>query len=393
MTATFDHERDALAANDGNAPIAAGTLRSETLHGDDVLAALADAARTRDGHAATHQLAPPLLASVADATGDEIRAVAVRRGRQIAFLWPFAILRRGPVAMAVRAGRAVQCYDDGHVAPRHEAASVLRMAWREIETWRGIDALHLPHIREDSALVDMPGVRERLRIAGEAPYLDLSAFATVDAYNASLSRNRRRSIRRNTKRLGEHGDVAFRDLVDPDDRQAAIRQALAFKRNWLEDQHAVSAGVGSDYFEPALLGAAASDACNDAMKVFALTVNDEVVAVEIGLVTGHAYHSHIGAFSPEWSKLGVGTLLTGEVIGWCIGKGLATYDMLAPDTPFKRDWTDVATPVFEATVPLTVAGHVAALATRHGRGAAKAFHAALPPPARSAVRALVQRLR
>ncbi|MEM7565811.1 MAG: GNAT family N-acetyltransferase [Pseudomonadota bacterium] len=336
------------------------------------------------------QLSPEAFDAVLAAAPTDARFVCVRRNGRLVLLWAFTVSRVGPLSHAVRLGRAIQCYDEPLVEPGC-AAEAVAAAWAEIERWSGVDCVSFSQLRQNSAAMTVPAVFDTARLAEDAPFIDLTDIVDLDAYRASLSKNRRGSLRRRMKSLKAEHTVAFTPLEDPEARAEAVRQAMAFKRVWLDAQQAVGSAYASDYFEPGFLALAQDPTCRDALKVFALTVDERTVAVEIGLVSGTTYQSHIGAFDPEMTKAGVGALLTLDVIGWCIEAGIETYDMLAPDTAFKRDWTDTAAPVCEAMIPLSAVGRVALPLMRDGRRIAKSAHAALPAPARAAAKALLAR--
>ncbi len=339
------------------------------------------------------QLPPAALEAIAAAApADQTRIVTVRDAGRLVLAWAFAISKIGPLRHAVRLGRSVQCYDDPLLA-RSGGSDAVALAWAEIESWDDVDCIGLSQVRPCSPLLTVPAIYDASRLSGEAPAIDLSGFADLDAYWATLSKNRRSSLRRRSKALRSSHDVAFACLEDGDARERAVADAMAFKRAWLEGQQAVGSAYASDYFETSFRDMASDPACRDVLKVFALTVDGRTVAVEIGLVAGSTYQSHIGAFDPDMMKTGVGALLTLDVIGWCIETGIETYDMLGPDTAFKRDWTSTTMPVCEAAIPLSPLGRVGLPLVRDTRRLAKAIHAALPAPAKAAATRILTGLR
>ncbi len=343
--------------------------------------------------APSFQLPPAALEAIAEAApADQTRIVCVRDAGRLVLAWAFAISKIGPLRHAVRLGRAVQCYDDPLLVPSGGPDAVA-LAWAQIEGWDDVDCVGLSQIRPCSPLLTVPAIYDASRLSDDAPAIDLRGFADLDAYRATLSKNRRSSLRRRLRSLRASHDVAFVSLEDGDARQQAVADAMAFKRAWLEAQQAVGSAYASDYFETSFRDIAADPACGEAMKVFALTVDGRTVAVEIGFVAGSTYQSHIGAFDPGLMKAGVGALLTLDVIGWCIDAGIETYDMLGPDTAFKRDWTSTTMPVCEAAIPLSPLGRISLPLIRDARRLAKAVHTALPAPAKAAATRILSGLR
>ena len=115
-----------------------------------------------------------------------------------------------------------------------------------------------------------------------------------------------------------------------------------------------------------------------AMVVHGLTVDQAPVAVEIGFNDGQTYHSFLGAFHADFASEGPGVALMLAVVQWCVEQGLSTYDLLAPDTDFKRTWSDHQRVVYSATVPTGIRGRLAAPLLRDARARLKALGEELP---------------
>ena len=366
---------------------------AETLHGRSALRRLSSAWNALEARRPSKSLGPTASACVADAGDNEVRTVVVRDGPQIVLIWPLSVGPFGPFTKATRLGRAIQCYDDVVLSPNAPADAVIAAAWREIVSWGDLDYVGLSEIEPGSPLLRLPPVTAKARVCDYASRIDLSQFDDAADYSASLSKNRRGALRRKLKRLSKGRSVVFRSHDDAGSRVDAVKRAMAFKRTWLDAQRVVSVAFGAGYFENAFVAIAEAPACTSDVKVFSLSVDGEIVAVEIGLIGDTTYQSHVGAFAKTSAKDGVGALLTQHVIGWCIEEGLSDYDMLAPDAPFKRDWTDKTTPVYEALVPISYTGHLAQPLARDAKRAAKAVQARLPTPMRRVAASVVQALR
>jgi CelD/BcsL family acetyltransferase involved in cellulose biosynthesis len=129
------------------------------------------------------------------------------------------------------------------------------------------------------------------------------------------------------------------------------------------------------------------------MVVSKLTLDGRTAAIEAGFCHHGAYHLYLGAFAPEFAKLGPGNVLTEKVLEWCIANGIKRYDMLAPRSRNKREWQSNEVAIVDFALPATLRGRLyAALVMKRLAPALRDAFYALPPRARSFIASMTLRM-
>ena len=296
-------------------------------------------------------------------------------------LWPLRVRRRGPLRIAMRAGRELQTYDGALLDPEADPAATAAALWSEVERRCPADVLLLRALPDASPLRRLPTIAAVAETSEETWWLQTDALSSPEAVIARLSKSRRKSSRRNRRGLEASGEVVFSRLRESSARVAAIRSALSLKAAWLDEQQLHSFAVHAPWFQRALTAAAAEPAMLEQLEVFTLSVGGEPVAFEVGFRDRSTYRSFVGAFSPAWSAHGVGAELTAQVLQWCVSAGIARCDLLPPSSDFKAGWCDHSAPVWSARLALSVWGRAALPLTEVPRRL-KPLYLRLPTPTR-----------
>lgn len=319
---------------------------------------------------------------------DDARVVTVLDGGQLVGLWALRRDRLGPLRIARRLGGELQSYDGLVVHRQADPQAVAAAAWAAVRRWSDVDAVQLDALRAHDPLAGLPALAGA-RPVSVARTLDLRPWRSGDAFAAGLPRRQRGSLGRRARKLEARGPARFTTETDPVRRVRAVQAAIDMKLGWLEAQEAAAPVFRSRSFQDALRACAADPDLTADLVVRTLRVGDTPVAVEICMVAGATCGSFIGAYDPGFAKEGVGAALTLDTIGWAIDQGLETYDLLPPDTAFKRQWSDHGVDVLAATLPLTPAGRALLPALRDGRAWLKARYQRLPEAPRQRVRGLL----
>jgi CelD/BcsL family acetyltransferase involved in cellulose biosynthesis len=145
----------------------------------------------------------------------------------------------------------------------------------------------------------------------------------------------RQSLRRKARRLAEKGEVRLQSLETPEDISPWITKAMQLEKvSWKGEE-----GVG--IFKRATHRAfyhllMENLAARGRLRLSILTVNDEMVAYEIGILGTDNYCMHGTAFDPAMASFSPGRLLMLHVLEKCIGEKRRIYDFLQNDQEFKR---------------------------------------------------------
>jgi len=343
--------------------------------------------RSLEARAQTSVLPAGLLDGPLDAEG--VFVVGAWTADRLMGLWPLRVRRRGPLRVAMRAGRELQTYDGALFDPDADRAAVAAALWSAVKRRCPADVLMLRALQDASPLRQLPAVAAVAEVSLETWWLETGALSSPESVISRLSKSRRKSSRRNRRGLEAIGEVVFSRLRGSSERGAAIRSALSLKAAWLDEQQLHSFAVHAPWFQRALAAAAAEPAMLEQLEVFALSVGGEDVAFEFGFRDRTTYRSFMGAYSPAWAAHGVGAELTAQVLQWCVSAGIARCDLLPPSSDFKAGWCDHSAPVWSASLALSVWGRAALPLTEMPRRL-KPLYLRLPTPTRDRLNVLLR---
>lgn len=248
---------------------------------------------------------------------------------------------------------------------------------------QGTDVLLLRKVREDGGLFHALSEHGQSQRASEtAYYVDLDAFGTFAAYEASFSARTRRSRRQRLQRLEQHaGPVSF-EVLRGNDAAKTFDLAIGWKRRWLARR-----GISSPVFDAGDWERLLREiVCSGAAIVTALKAGTAAAAVEIGFLDRGSYVSYLGAYDETLGAFSPGQEQMLRTIAWCFEQRFARYDLLAPGDDYKRHWARNATGVAidDYAIALTRVGRGVAELRRHVRPLARDFYHRLSPEVRVA---------
>ncbi len=281
------------------------------------------------------------------------RVVCVREGGKLVFLLPLQVERRYGAVIARWIGEPMTQYGDALAAPGERRTHWRALAEAEMACWRDVDLVALTRLRADGVLAY--GASEGEALA--APYANLIGWKP----------RRRKSVERRARRLEALGPLALVEPGTSDRREALARHGIALKRLWLRSKGFYSAGLSHPVSED-FLAALARDGF---LRVNALTVGEDVVALDLGFRSGDAYRSLLGCFDLRFAEGSPGQALTARVIARCAADGVSTYDMLLPADPYKLEWSTGEIRIGSRFLPTNTKGRVAAFALSRLRPLAK----------------------
>ena len=385
----------ALSAATSRSPQAAasnGRLTSEALIGSESYAALADDWRRLielQDRTVLFQL-PGLLTPWARHFGKGSATpvtIVVRDGPRPVLLWPLSIERRALVTVATGAGGPIGQYDEILADPDYDAGESFAAARDALTAHFQPDLLFLERVRADGALRHALGETEPICWDEGAPYSDLSRG--VAGLKKELKSRVVRQQKKRVRRLAEEGDVSFEVAADPSVAQEWLAEAMSLKREWLK----ATGRVSRAFMQPATAACLAEMAWTLArpgaaprMVVSRLSVNGRTAAIEMGFRHRDSYHLYLGAFAPEFARLGPGNVLTEHVLEWCAKNGLARYDMLPPRSRNKGEWQSGEVAVLDFALPMTARGRLySAVMLQHVAPTLRRIFYALPPSVRGAI--------
>jgi CelD/BcsL family acetyltransferase involved in cellulose biosynthesis len=330
--------------------------------------------------------APEMLAIWARQYGDagEPVTVVVRDRGVPVLIWPLLLKRRALIRVATGAGAPFSQYDEVLLRPGTDPDAAMKTALAALSKAVRPDLIFLERVRADSALNACLAGKTPTAAVEAAPYADLSQG--VEAFMATLKTRAARQQRKRMKHAEQRG-VTFEIADDPATAVAWLAEAMALKRDWLRSTGRISRAFASSELESLIADLATAFAAPGAMPrmlVSRVGFDGKTAAIEMGFRERSSYHLYLGAFAPEFAKLGPGNILTQRMLEWCAANGVARYDMLAPRTRNKGEWQSGEVAVLDFALPQTVSGrlYIEGVVKRLAPALRRAFYA-LPAPLRS----------
>lgn len=319
-------------------------------------------------------------AALAEQRGSTPHVVVVREGGRAVSLLALRCKRLLGARTAVPLVQPLAQYAD--VIGKALSPERLSEICRRLSQQR-IDLLLLRKVRADSGLHAAFAAHGLSQRAEErALYIDLQAYPSFGAYDASFSSTTRRNRRQRRRKLeAAAGPLAF-EVLSGSEAEAAFDTAIAWKRRWLAER-----GISSPVFDAgpweALLRSMVS---SGAAIVMCLKAGGAPVAIEVGFADRSTYMAYLGAFDPAHSAHSPGQEQMLRTIAWCFAQGFTRYDLLAPADDYKRQWArrDTGVAIDDYAVALTHVGRGVAGVRRRVRPLARDFYLRLTPEIRLA---------
>ncbi|WIY54504.1 GNAT family N-acetyltransferase [Devosia sp. YIM 151766] len=213
-----------------------------------------------------------------------------------------------------------------------------------------------------------------------ASLLDLSGFASAEAYTAQLGKLQKRNRNRRRNHLARLGELSF-EVIWPDhpEFEALVRQCTEMKRRWLTETGRFSTGFSMGGYEDFLALLAGDSVRHSGACLSVLRVGDRVAAIELGLLHQKHYYAYIGGFDWDLRDLSPGKVQMDLTVGWLIDHGIAAYDLLINQADYKTSWTNRSIAVTSRAEALSWRGRFYASAwLPRLRPALKRLHGRLP---------------
>lgn len=237
-----------------------------------------------------------------------------------------------------------------------DRVAVATAVWDALRVARGWDLVELAAVppgataltlRDLAAAVGAPVAS---RVALTTPYIPLTDPATGEAdlaiALAGVATKFKANLRRRLRNLEQLGPVRLVRVEHAD--QSLIERFLALEAAGWKGRNgtAIASRPHTDAFFRRMAQVAAD---NGWLTIYALLCADRPVAIHLGLtwpgadgaqiygVPKLAYDETLAAYAP-------GHLLVGEILADLVTRGVAEFDFLANDAPWKRAWTDCLRP-------------------------------------------------
>ena len=262
-------------------------------------------------------------------------ALLVRRGGQLAGLVPMEA-RRG----VLRSPTNPHTPHFGLLADDVQARRMLvegLLSRRSRVVMLGHLAVETGDVERVRAAAQAAGYRGVVSLAGRSPYV--AGRATLAEHERSLSRNLRHDVARRLRRLGENGIVTTETSDGSHSLERLLEEGFAVEARGWKGRHGTAIVSRSDthrfYTEVARWAAAAR-----MLRLAFLRLDGRAIAFQFDLESDGVHYSLKIGYDPEYERFSPGKLLAYSVVASAISRGLASYELLGVDEPWKERFTD-----------------------------------------------------
>jgi CelD/BcsL family acetyltransferase involved in cellulose biosynthesis len=186
-------------------------------------------------------------------------------------------------------------------------------------------------------------------------------------YAAKRSASRRKTDGRKRRKLEKEGTVTFATATDHASIERTIDALIAQKKTSY-----ASLGVANMFEWPGyrdfFIDLATDPRRHGLVHVSSVSVDQTIVAASLGL-TMHGNYDYVlaGYTMGEYEASSPGTIHLQELMRHFMERGFATFDLNIGDEPYKHEWCDVETKMFDYIAPATLPGWTAATLIRASR--------------------------
>lgn len=276
--------------------------------------------------------------------GGDLHVVTLRRGRRLVGLAPlFVYIEPDWTRHLASIGAGYSDYEDVLLDPTiadEGAALILQHIAAIRDRWDVASFQELPAASPLAAAPCPPGLSLERSPGSSCAVLALPA--TIEALDAGLSWRFRRRLRNARNRLAREADARF--VLADGESLPSLLDAL-FRLHTLRWRERGESGVLADpRLHPLHAEAAASLLRRGTLRLHALLLAGEPVAVLYGFVQRDRTYMYLSGLDPRASSCSPGMLLLHHAIAQAIGEGHAAFDMLRGDESYKDDWGVTRTP-------------------------------------------------
>jgi CelD/BcsL family acetyltransferase involved in cellulose biosynthesis len=274
--------------------------------------------------------------TVARPKGYKLHVVVASRGNKVEAILPLVARRYGPIRVGRWLGPQFEEACEFLYSPGLDKATLERV-WETANA--SFDVLHFPIVHRAARLKVFIETTHRSQRTARHPSIDLRQWANWETYASNLAPSLKREFRRDLKRLGEAGDVAFVVSAGADhDIGATVDWVCAKKVDWIVGSGARPELFLSkrDYFRRFYSEMQRSDR----LLVFELQVNGIRIATQIALRWRGRVLLELTGWDHEWRTYSPGNVLAFEILRWAFENNVRCVDLGVGGHAYKYRFTN-----------------------------------------------------
>lgn len=285
--------------------------------------------------------------------------VTVRRSGRLVVILPLVVERVMGLRQIAFMGAPVSQYGDVLADELDDRDAVICGAIEFALRSTRADVLRLAKVRSDALVAPaLSCIGARVTSVEDAPFADLKAGGTLDAYQQRFSNKCRKNRQRLERRLGERGAVALDWTLTGRAAADAARTTMILKRAWLRAKGLVSRAFADRSTDAFFADVCAGMQRSAGAQVSLLTSGGEIANAAITVTCKGRQAVHILAYGMKFEKNAAGVLHVEKLVERAFANGVEVFDFLAPRHEYKMEWSDGAVKVADYAMPVTLAGTI-----------------------------------
>ncbi|MGH9211584.1 MAG: GNAT family N-acetyltransferase [Acidimicrobiales bacterium] len=276
--------------------------------------------------------------------------------------------RAGPLRAVVLRPISYDAGDYGGIvlARRIDEAVDVVLAHLGGQIRRGVGTIHLSRLTTDSRF--LARLRARLAatgaarglVAAETPLDGACPFADVSGEYDLRKHLKKHKIRQRLRRISEKHDVDFVWYTAATLDEGLRRFVDVHQTRWRGREGELQGQMADARHEAFLMDAIRAMDRENRLRLLTLNADGGTVAAELDFEFARRVYMFKSAFDPGFSDFSPGQLLTYRAFEDGIGRGVAVFDFLRGDHPYKRRWADQDRSLISVTLrPSGMAGRLA----------------------------------
>lgn len=289
-----------------------------------------------------------------------IAVVAGRDRGRLVFAWPLMKAEVGPLTVLRWMSEPLAQYGDVLLASGEDASIWMARGVDALRDLPGIDAIRLRHVRDDAAAA--PYLARSFRDAHmneQAPWLDLTQFASEAGYGARYTSNQRKRRKKIRKSLeDDFGPVQFEILGRGPLCDATIAAAVAEKCRWLNDRGRHNRAFCNDRITRFLQAVANSGDSAAQLVASRLIAGGRPVSWEIGLRHRGTHFGFITAHDTTLTDYSAARLHMDLSQRQALKDDMTAFDLMVPNDAHKDSWCSARAETHDYHLPLSALGRL-----------------------------------
>ncbi len=296
----------------------------------------------------------------ATAQGPELHLLTGYDQGDLVFVWPLMKTRRLGVATLTWLTDPFGQYGDILCQKDQCAQHWMSNAIAFVKRLKGVDLLHLRHVRDDANMGSR--AKQLLRDAKtpeRAPWLDLTQFANEQAYDARYTGSQRKRRKKIRKHIEDLGPVEFKVLPSGVLADRAMEMAIAEKNQWLSQRGRLNRVLGCPGHSRFLKNLSRRIGGTVEVIVSELTAGGKPVSWEIGFRSGKTHFGYITSHVNALTDLSPGRLHMDLSQRASLNAGMERFDLMVPYDAHKESWSSASEHTKDYFLPFSATGWLA----------------------------------